>query len=150
VLSLSTCASMPALSSITLLQTSTGKQSPTVACSVHDSRAAHGWCARCCSHLCTMGQHAHTPNTVLVGHAPLCSSRALIKPPPHSAPLCCDNVYDVRRPTYDGAGAYVTRRHSRGAHAGTRWISRQSDRAVREGKQLPAIVMMRGGGRRCI
>jgi hypothetical protein len=33
--------------------------------------------------------------------------------------------------------------------AGTRWISRQSDRAVREGKQLPAVVMMRGGGRRC-
>ena len=31
------------------------------------------------------------------------------------APLCSDNVYDVRRPTYDGAGAYVTRRHTRGA-----------------------------------
>ena len=65
------------------------------------------------------------------------------------APLSSDNVYDVRRPTYDGAGAYVTRRHTRGAYAGTRWISRQSDRAVREGKQLPAVVMMRGGGRRC-
>ena len=65
------------------------------------------------------------------------------------APLSSDNVYDVRRPTYDGAGAYVTQRHTRGTYAGTRWISRQSDRAVREGKQLPAVVMMRGGGRRC-
>ena len=64
------------------------------------------------------------------------------------APLS-DNVYDVRRPTYDGAGAYVTRRHTRGTYTGTRWISRQSDRAVREGKQLPAVVMQRGGGRRC-
>ena len=67
------------------------------------------------------------------------------------APLCCENVYNVRRPTYDGAGAYVTRRHTRRyVHwlAGTRWISRQRDRAVREGKQLPAVVMMRGGGRR--
>jgi hypothetical protein len=35
------------------------------------------------------------------------------------APLSSDNVYDVRRPTYDGAGAYVTRRHTRGAHAGS-------------------------------
>jgi hypothetical protein len=34
--------------------------------------------------------------------------------------------------------------------AGTRWISRQSDRAVREGKQLPAMVLMRGRGRRCM
>ena len=35
---------------------------PTVTCGVHDSRAAHGWCARC-SHLYTIEQQAHTPNT---------------------------------------------------------------------------------------
>ena len=37
--------------------------------------------------------------------------RALSTPPPLSArrALSCDNVYDARRPTYDGAGADVTR-----------------------------------------
>ena len=78
-----------------------------------------------------------------------CTASSLTRLHALHAPLCCDNVCDVRRPTYDGAGAYVTRRHTRGAYAGTRWISRQSDRAVREGKQLPSVVMVRGGGRRC-
>ena len=140
--------------SVTLHPQRVAAVSSSVSCGVHDSRAAHGRCARCCSHLCTMGQHAHTPNKVLVGHAPLCLNHVLSN---HlhalHAPLCCDNVYNVRRPTYDGAGAFVTRRHTRGAYAarGTRWISRQSDRAaVREGKQLPAVVLMRGRGRRCM
>ena len=67
------------------------------------------------------------------------------------APLSSDNVYDVRRPTYDGAGAYVTRRHTRGAYACSLEPGGSAARAiVLCGKQLPAVVLMRGGGRRCV
>ena len=67
------------------------------------------------------------------------------------APLSSDNVYDVRRPTYDGAGADVTRRHTLGAYAGSLepgGSAAKKRSAVRVGK-LPAVVLMRGGGRRC-
>ena len=69
------------------------------------------------------------------------------------APLSSDNVYDVRRPTYDGAGAYVTR----STHAGTctgSLVGGSVERGaivVRRGETAhsPAVVLRRSGGRRC-
>jgi hypothetical protein len=45
------------------------------------------------------------------------------------APLSCCNVHDARLPILDGAGADVI--------------------VLVRGKQLPVVVLMRGGGRRC-
>jgi hypothetical protein len=45
------------------------------------------------------------------------------------APLSCCNVHDARLPIHDGAGADVF--------------------VLVRGKQLPVVVLMRGGGRRC-
>jgi hypothetical protein len=63
-------------------------------------------------------------NTQCVG-APAVHAALLLAAPPalshrlHAlhAPLSSDSVYDVRRLTYDGTGADVTRRHTRGAYA---------------------------------
>jgi hypothetical protein len=66
------------------------------------------------------------------------------------APLSSDNVYDVRRPTYDGTGVYATRRHTR-RYARSLEPGGSGARAiVLCGKQLPVVVLMRGGGRRCV
>jgi hypothetical protein len=77
----------------------------TVSRDVHDSQAAH-WCSRCHHTLLLSAVHhrAHTQHGR--DHLPHLKQRA------HSATTftaALSNVYDARRPTYDGAGAGVTR-----------------------------------------
>jgi hypothetical protein len=76
--------------------------------------------------LCGAGGARTLPCERAVCRCPRCACLLLAAPPALSlrlhalhAPLCSDNVYDVRRPTYDSAGAYVTRRHTRSAYAGS-------------------------------
>jgi hypothetical protein len=83
----------------------------------------------CCSQLCTLWHRTHTQYDRDMHH---CQGVGVRSPQNHhqaslDAPLSCCDVYDARLPIHDGAGADVLVR----------------------GKQLPAAVLMRGGGRRC-
>jgi hypothetical protein len=106
---------------------------PTVSRGVHDSRAEH-WCiaterpaAVSCARCDTVHTHS-TVETCTTGsglvRAPQTRHQASL-----DAPLSCCNVHDARLPILDGAGADVI--------------------VLVRGKQLPVVVLMRGGGRRC-